>query len=47
MVLSSFGPSACADYWTDCDLLSFVWVEPSNFTTQLLKAAVFVLAHMD
>lgn len=50
MVQSSCGPKALwgtADYWTDCDLLSFVWVEPSYFTTQLLEAAVFVLAHMD
>lgn len=35
------------DYRIDRDLFSFVWVEPSDFTTQLLEAAVFVLAHMD
>lgn len=26
-----------ADCRTKCDLLSFVWVEPSNFTTRLLR----------
>lgn len=29
------------------ELLSLVWVELSNFTTQLLEAAVFRLGHMD
>lgn len=36
-----------AEYWTDCNLPDFVWVEPSNITSQLLEADVFVLAHID